>query len=81
MLGKIVSSGKITDMLITEIKNLNAYTYISEDIQFENTYDNEGNVIEYGEIYYIFNGVKLIGQKGDAELIKSLLPKEGEEQQ
>lgn len=81
MLGRIVSSGKITDMLITEIKNLNAYTYISEDIQFENTYDNEGNVIEYGEIYYIFNGVKLIGQKGDAELIKSLLPKEGEEQQ
>ena len=79
MLGKIVSSGKITDLLITEIKNLNEYTYISENIQFENTYDSEGNVSQYGELYYIFNGLKLIGTKGDAELVNSLLPKEGEE--
>ena len=79
MLGKIVSSGKITDLLVTEIKNLNEYTYISENIQFENTYDSEGNVSQYGELYYIFNGLKLIGTKGDAELVNSLLPKEGEE--
>lgn len=78
MLGKIVSSAAITDKLITEIKNLNAYTYVSEDISFENTYASDGTVTSYGELYYIFNGMKLIGQKGDAELINSLIPKEGE---
>ncbi len=67
LIGNVLStdyvSGKLNNVFLSVSENV----YIPENIVYENTYGANG--VEYGELYKIMNGFRLLGTKENRELI------------
>lgn len=65
LLGNVLSSSYISNLLRTALGQSFEGIYIPEKINYANTYDAKGKLIAYGELYNLFNGVLIIGENSD----------------
>ena len=73
ILGKVLSSSVMKSTLIDAMSNMVPNMYVDESVSFVNKYDNQGNVVEYGELHQVFEGLKLIGKANNGQVLKSLV--------
>lgn len=73
LIGKVLNSKKISNLLRGQLKGINENVYFPEKVAYENTYDEEGNLISRGEAYQILRGLRLLADKENKELIDTLL--------
>ena len=75
LLGKVLSSNLVVETIIDAMSSSFGDTYIPRYIQFENTYDEKGNIVSYGEIHLLFGGIEILGKPENYEiLIKMIQP-------
>ena len=73
LLGKVLSTSVMKSTLVTTMSEMVPNMYIDDKVSFVNTYDNSGNVAEYGELHQLFAGFKLIGKANNGQVLKSLV--------
>ena len=73
ILGKVLSSSVMKSTLIDAMSNMVPNMYVDESLSFVNKYDNQGNLVEYGELHQVFEGLKLIGKANNGQVLKSLV--------
>ena len=81
LLGKVLSSGVITDFITQAFSSISSSIYLSDEIVFENKYDNNGNLIKKGEIHKALSCLRVLTESENIETIKSLFAgsEEGQE--
>ena len=67
LIGNVFSTDYVSDKLNNVFLSVSENVYIPENIVYENTYGANG--VEYGELYKIMNGFRLLGTKENRELI------------
>lgn len=72
LLGKALSSSGINKMIEDGLKETIPNIYLLDNMKFTNTYDNEGNKIESGELDLLFSSLKILGLPENKKLVTSL---------
>lgn len=73
LLGRVLNSNKIRNFLQEQLLAVSENVYLPENIVYENTYDEEGNVISHGESYQLLRGLRLLANKENKEIVDTLL--------
>ena len=60
VLSLVLNTKMVSSMFIETLKAVSPTFHLMEDIQYSNVYDDEGNIVSYGELYYLFNGLRLV---------------------
>lgn len=72
LLGKVLSSGYMMKQLTSIFKGVGENVYIPDTIDFDNKYDEAGNLTAHGETYQLFYGLRLLGEPENKELMDAL---------
>ena len=70
LLGLALSTSYLQDLLIDAIKDFAPNAYINPNTQFNTTYNESGEVISRGEIYYLLDGLQQVLM--DSQAVSSL---------
>ena len=60
VIARILRTKAITNVFVDSIKSLLPSFELMDNIQFENEYDENGNLVKNGELYYLFKGLRMI---------------------
>ena len=78
LLGKVLSSNKMVGVIKTALSSVSENIYLPDDIVFENKYDEDGNLIQTGEIQKVFSSLRILTDEENKGIIDSLFyPEEG----
>lgn len=78
VMGRALSTHFVYKKIYEGLTSLSENVYIPEKINFNNTYDKDGNVTAYGETYQLLYGVKLLFGGDNAKIIDTLLNVDGD---
>ncbi|MGM9879954.1 MAG: hypothetical protein ACI318_01605 [Bacilli bacterium] len=73
LLGKVLGSSGIVGIIEESFKDISPDFKLPSRVHFANTYNDDGELVEYGELYNILCGLKELGKKENKEFIDSLL--------
>ncbi|MGN1295923.1 MAG: hypothetical protein ACI4U5_05890, partial [Bacilli bacterium] len=73
LLGKVLGSAGIVGIIEDAFTEISPNIKLPSKINFANTYDDDGKLIEYGELYNILCGLKELGKKENKEFINNLI--------
>lgn len=65
LLGNALSTSYVYNVIKNSLNGLFNGIYIPKDIVYANEYNAEGKLISTGEMYNVFNGVRIIGENSD----------------
>ena len=64
ILGQVLSSSLIYTNIYDALSNaLNGELILKRDISYSNRYDSNGNLVEYGELYYLTNAISILAKE------------------
>ncbi len=72
LLGKVLSSKKVSRFLQTQLGAIADDIYFPENVVYENAYDKDGNLVSHGEAYQLLRGLRLLAQSENKSLVDAL---------
>lgn len=73
VLGRAFSTNFVYKTITEALKGVSENIYIPENLNFGNTYDENGDVVSYGETYHLLYGVKLLFSDDNSSVLETLL--------
>ena len=65
ILGNVLTTSYLYNLIKTSLESMFNGIYIPKHIVYSNTYNAEGKLISTGEMYNVFNGVRIMGENSD----------------
>ena len=65
ILGNVLTTSYIYNLITNSLGSLFNGIYLPKNITYTNTYNAEGKLVATGEMYNLFNGVRIIGENSD----------------
>lgn len=78
LIGKVLGTSKMSAIISQSLAGVNEYYSMPENVKYENTYDKNGNLVSTGELGQLLNGVKILLEPENQEVLKQLLNTEEE---
>lgn len=72
ILGKTLATSFIHKLLVDGLSQLFEGTYVPDNIVYETTYTENGNVLRYGELHYFLKSLRHLGTMDNQDLFKLL---------
>ena len=72
LVGQALSTSYVYQALQKNLGALFENFYVPENLVYENTYDEEGNLISYGELYQFLYGLRSLGSGENQSLISAI---------
>ncbi len=69
LMGKTLASGLFHQKFTDSFNGLFAGFYLSKDLKYENSYADDGSLLQNGELYYFLKGIRHVGTMEDRTLL------------